>query len=207
LSVAAVEALSKKVSKIVVPLAVYAVSQGRISVRPSGSPAPKKPKNPFETFGEQNARAEKQITMSEEASSLWENMYHDLSAERPGMLGAICGRAETQTLRLSLLYALLDGAGEIAPVHLRAAMAVWKYCEDSAAYIFGDSVGGALADELLRQLRENGGMSRTQIYNAFARHMTHEKTSAALNLLRDHGLAKREMRTGRGRPVEFWLPV
>ena len=39
-------------------------------------------------------------------------------------------------IRLALLYALLDGAHVIEPVHLRAAVAVWQYCEVSATYIF-----------------------------------------------------------------------
>ena len=32
-----------------------------------------------------------------------------LSADRPGLLGAVLGRAEAQVLRLALVYALLDG--------------------------------------------------------------------------------------------------
>ena len=32
-----------------------------------------------------------------------------LSADRPGLLGAILGRAEAQVLRMALIYALLDG--------------------------------------------------------------------------------------------------
>jgi DNA primase RepB-like protein len=166
----------------------------------------------FETFGEEHARDGKQITMNAEAHALWSDVYHDLSGERPGMLGAICGRAEAQTLRLALLYTRLDGKDEIEPVHLRAALAVWQYCEDSARYIFGDSVGSAFADELLRVLRESGGMSRNDIHNAFARNKKHEQTSAALDLLRERGLAKKEKRPPKGkaaggRPIEFWLPI
>jgi hypothetical protein len=129
------------------------------------------------------------------------------------VLGAICGRAETQVVRLALLYTLLDGKDEIEPVHLRAALAVWKYCEDSARYIFSDSVGSALADELLRVLREKGGMSRTDIQTTFQRNQKLENITAALKLLRERGLAMSEKQApsskgkgAGGRPVEFWVP-
>jgi hypothetical protein len=47
----------------------------------------------------------------------WETIYHDLSAERPGMLGAITGRAEAHVLRLGVLYAVLDCARVVTPDH------------------------------------------------------------------------------------------
>ena len=43
------------------------------------------------------------------AKELWVDVYPQLSAERPGLLGAITARAEGQTIRLALIYALLDG--------------------------------------------------------------------------------------------------
>jgi hypothetical protein len=173
---------------------------------------PEGKKDFFKDYANQTTEG-RQVAMNAKAHELWKSMYHDLSNVQSGMLGAICGRAEAQTIRLALLYALLDGKEEIEPVHLRAGLAVWKYCEDSAAYIFGEGVGNAFADELLRVLRDQGGMSRTQISNTFSRNQSHEKISAALTLLRDHGLVKREMRTtstkgksAGGRPVEFWVP-
>ena len=36
--------------------------------------------------------------------------------------------AQAQTLRLALIYALLDGAREIDHVHIQAALAMWTYC-------------------------------------------------------------------------------
>ena len=36
---------------------------------------------------------------------------------------------------------LLDRSGVVEVEHLRAAIAVWDYCEASAAYIFGGKVG------------------------------------------------------------------
>ena len=145
------------------------------------------------------------------SAELWAKVYRGLSEGKLGLLGAITGRAEAQTIRLALLYALLDGSRSRSRlVHLRAALALWKYCEDSARYIFGDALGDPLADELLQALRSSGGMSRTQIRDHFKRNQNRDKLDAALKLLKRHGLAKCEMRSkpgSRGGPkVEFWMP-
>ena len=68
----------------------------------------------------------------------------------------VCGRADPQSLRLALIYAVLDGSdGVIRPVHLKAALAMWQYYEDSARFIFGDSIGDPVADTILHALRNN----------------------------------------------------
>ena len=87
---------------------------------------------------------------------MWEAVYSELTAERPGMFGSITARADAHTLRFSLLYALLDGAAAIRRPHLEAALAVWQYAEDSARFIFGDATGDPIADRILSALRANG---------------------------------------------------
>jgi hypothetical protein len=42
-------------------------------------------------------------------------------------------------VRLALIYALLDGADNIAEPHLMAALEIWRYCDQSVAIIFGTS--------------------------------------------------------------------
>jgi hypothetical protein len=49
-------------------------------------------------------------------------VYPSLSAERPGLLGAVTARAEAQCVRLALLYTLLDGKANIEVPHLDAAL-------------------------------------------------------------------------------------
>jgi len=56
------------------------------------------------------------------AKVLWAEEYHKLTRSRGGLCGALCGRAEAHVLRLSLVYALLDGASAIRPEHLMAAI-------------------------------------------------------------------------------------
>ena len=48
------------------------------------------------------------IQRDQTAAALWRAAYEALSTGRPGLAGALTGRAEAQVVRLSVLYALLD---------------------------------------------------------------------------------------------------
>lgn len=88
----------------------------------------------------------------EEANTLWEQRYGDLSEGENGLFGAVTGRAEAQVLRLSMVYALMDCSPIVRRTHLEAALALWQYNSDSAAYIFGH-VNGNTRLEAARCLR------------------------------------------------------
>ncbi len=140
------------------------------------------------------------------ARRLWAEVYPELSEGRPGLLGAVTARAEAQVLRLSVIYAVLDGDREIKPPHLAAALAVWDYCEASARYIFGDALGDPVADRILGALRASSqGLSRTDISQLFARHVSQARLDQALGLLLSSGRAHPETRGTDGRPVEVWV--
>jgi len=105
------------------------------------------------------------------AKEIWRNVYGALSEGKPGLLGSVTGRSEPQVLRLALLYALLDGANVISTPHMLAALAAWDYCEASARFIFGDSLGYPEADKILKAFRGSPqGLTRTEIRNLFGRH-------------------------------------
>jgi hypothetical protein len=96
------------------------------------------------------------------ASARWRSVYHDLSEGRPGLLGSMTGRAEAQVMRLACIYALADAARSIEVEHLDAALALWRYCFDSARFIFGDSLGNPVADDLVLALRAAGAVGLTR---------------------------------------------
>jgi hypothetical protein len=150
------------------------------------------------------ARKLVRVTMTKAAADAWEAAYPELSADRPGLQGAVVGRAEAQVIRLALIYALLDGIHQIDVAHLEAAMAIWAYCEESAARVFCDSLGDPVADEVLLALRRSGEMTRTEIHNLFGRHRSADQIGVALSLLLKTGRAKFETRHTGGRPVETW---
>jgi hypothetical protein len=149
------------------------------------------------------------VVMTEAARADWEVVYPHLSAEQPGLLGAITARAEAQTIRLALVYALLDSNDKIDVPHLRAALAVWEYCETSAARIFGNALGDPVADEIMLALRQagSGGLTRTAIRDLFGRNKSGDRIGVALALLLTKGWARVDQKeTGKvGRPSETWF--
>jgi Bifunctional DNA primase/polymerase, N-terminal/Protein of unknown function (DUF3987) len=152
-----------------------------------------------------HARKATQMCFTPKAEELWGRNYERLTAEVPGMLGAITARAEAQVLRLSIVYALLDCKTEITTRHLRAALAVWKYCAHSARYIFGGALGDKKADRILQALRKNRhGMTRTQIRELFKHNVAAEIIERALTFLSQQNLATFSKEETDGRPVERW---
>lgn len=153
------------------------------------------------------ARVTGEMTREEEARAVWYEVYQALSEGRPGLLGSLLARAEAQVMRLACIYALLDLSTKVRRVHLAAAMAVWRYCEDSTRFIFGDALGDPAADEILRVLRgAEAGLTRTDITNHFGRNREAREITRALTRLLEHGLAWCEKEAGTtGRPAERWF--
>jgi hypothetical protein len=153
------------------------------------------------------ARGFTAMTRSPGAQALWRVAYPVLSEGKPGLLGAILGRAEAQVTRLSLIFALLDASRVIEERHLRAALAAWKYVEDTAAFVFGTKLGNRIADRIRAELNTAGpaGMTKTAIRDLFGNHGHTEAINEALALLYDSGLARQEMIPGKGRAAETWF--
>ena len=155
------------------------------------------------------AKDRAEIRRDPPARELWCDRYAQLSDGKPGLLGAVTSRAEALVMRLATIYAILDCSDLICPDHLRAALAVWKYCEASAAYIFGDSLGDPVADEILRALRNRKPepMTRAEISDLFKRHRTATEIDRALATLADAGLARRATVATPGRHAEAWNAI
>jgi hypothetical protein len=163
-------------------------------------------------FNRNTGLKEGRIARDPEAADLWgrdatpdRGVYAELSRERYGLAGAATARAHAQVLRLSLLYAVLDGATEIRCEHLDAALAVWNYCEASARYVFGDALGDPTADSILKALRARSGLTRTELRDQFHRKKSEGDITRAVLLLHSKGLARFERQETAGRPVERWF--
>ena len=153
-------------------------------------------------------RTERTVGFGASAEASWCRIYPSLSAEAPGMFGALTARAEAHVCRLALLYALLDCSQTIEPAHLDAALALWSYAENSARWIFGDALGDPTADEIFAQVTgHSDGMSRTEIRDVFSRNKRAKEIDRALGLLERAGRLERIKGTaGSGRPIEVWRP-
>lgn len=154
------------------------------------------------------ARTVSVIERTKEAGDLWDyEMYPTLAETRKGLIGALTARGEAYCLRLSGLYALLDGKRAVEPAHLRSAYALWSYAERSALCLFGDATGDAIADTILAALRKTKEMTRTQISNLFSNHEKAGRINLALQLLVTSGLAVPFSHSTGGHPVEIWRAV
>ena len=130
------------------------------------------------------AKAQKRgaMTLTASTKEIWEGIYPEISKEHSGLVGGIINRAESQTLRLALVYALLDGKGIIDESHLQAALAMWGYAQDSALYIFGDRAADPLEARVLALL-EQGPLSATDLSRAFSGHVSKERLQPILQQL------------------------
>jgi hypothetical protein len=152
------------------------------------------------------AKAVGRMPRDDEARELWHQVYPQLSGDRPGLAGSLLARAEAQTMRLACLYALLDGSFQVEAKHLRAALALWDFCERSTRFIFGDSTGDPVADEIVEALRQRpDGMTRTDITAIFGRNKPGDRIAKALSLLLAAGIAERQEVATGGRRAEWWF--
>lgn len=152
------------------------------------------------------ARKLGQVTRSTEADQVWAERYHELAQDDPGgLLGGVVSRGEAQVLRLSLTYALLDCSRRINPQHIAAAWAVWTYCRDSAAWLFGGRTGNGDADRIIRALQgfPNGMASLTELTEALGGRPYGQRLEAALDLLQSRGEIARSKQSTRGRPRQI----
>jgi hypothetical protein len=148
------------------------------------------------------ARRIGRMSRSPEAEQLWAEIDDGFGDGEDGLLGALTARPEAQTLRLGVAYALLDGSAVIDRLHLLAAHAVWRYCEASAAYIFGERLGDPVADRLREALFAAGGegLDFTEQRDLFGRHVSAARLEQAREALHRRGEAETSAVETGGRP-------
>jgi len=151
------------------------------------------------------AREIDEMSMSPDAVKFWTEWYNEnFKKEKTGIMGAITDRDEPHILRLACIYALLDKTSLLEVEHIKAAMALWEFCERSIEYIFQYTTGNPLADGIL-DLLVQAPQTRNQIYNYFSRHKSESEISTALGELESLGKAYFTNESTGGRPIEKWF--
>ena len=155
----------------------------------------------------EHARGAGELRLHSSAKRHWRGTYKEMSKRSvEGVTGALTARAEAHSIRLALIYALLDGASSIRVEHLQAAFALWGYAARSAVWALPDATGDPLAEQIHRTLQENpGGLTRTQLHELLSRNRPAAQIKEALAALQEAGRAEksRKSQTG-GRPAELW---
>jgi len=143
-----------------------------------------------------------------EAGSAWDGVYSKLSVGKPGLFGAVVSRGEAQVIRLACIYAVMDKSVVIRKEHLFAALALWDYSEQSARYIFGDSIGDWIADRIYNAMKDSvNGLSRTEINKLFKGNIEGQRIDTALLSLDGYGLIQMLKKGTSGRSVEQWVVI
>jgi len=145
-----------------------------------------------------------EIERDAEAREFWAKLYPKLSEGEAGLVGAMLARAEAQVLRLSVLYALLDCSALIRLRHLESAVAVWDFCEASVRRLFEGRLGLPMADMILAAIRRRGPLTRTQISDLFARHLSGAELDEILNMLIERGKLYMVTKDSGGRPTTVY---
>src|SRR5262249_48869108 len=119
-------------------------------------------------------------------------------------------RGSSVVLRIALIYFLLDPPSRrkqgIQPVHLDAAMAVWKYCEQSVQFLFGDRARSKLGDKLLELL--DNPMTKTEINEPLSPKQKGESIAALDSLVNEGKVRKEKLkRSGAGAPATVYQRI
>jgi len=155
-----------------------------------------------------NARKLGEVRFAEATRASWWQAYAQLSEPVTGLVGSLLARAEAHVVRLSLLYALVDGADAIYPVHLSGALALFEYAARSARFAFEEATGDALAEQIhAALLTAADGLTRTEVRDLFSRNRPAVAVDGALGCLARAGRARTERVTTGGRPAQVWTAV
>jgi len=156
------------------------------------------------------ARRIQLVRWSKAAQDEWVEIYPSLAvpSDATSVVRALVERGAPYVHRLAMLYALLDGTGEVQVTHLNAAMALWRYAEDTWRLVYADSTPlTPLAARLLKAIEDAAadGCSRTTLREAAGSNdIPAGAITAELNALAASGLVHREQVKTAGRSKEIW---
>lgn len=148
----------------------------------------------------------KAVERTPAADALWISAYPELRRDMPdGPVASILARAAPQVLRLSLVYALADCSDVVDEQHLTAALAIWRYAEATAHWMFGREIDNGEINALIAYVAAGGtnGRTRTQISSEhYKRNRSAADITAALGELMKDGRIRQEIdRSSGGRPT------
>jgi hypothetical protein len=163
------------------------------------------------TAAKDKAQTLRECSRTAVAEARWGELYGELVRNRgDGREAQATARAVPQVLRLALLYALLDASSEVDVEHIEAAVALWRYAEASARYIFGDPArpDGVERAKLLEFISAAGsaGVSREQIRSKlFNRNKNKAYIDPLIRELIESGAVTQHSRPSAGRPATIFV--
>lgn len=126
------------------------------------------------------------MDLSPNAQSLWKVVHAKLENNQSDLMGTMCGRAAPMTLRLAMIYALLDQTTTIGVDHLQAAFALTRYSRATVRWLHKDKKGNKKLARLTKKLKAAGekGLTESEITNqVFHNNATAKEKQEYLNWL------------------------
>lgn len=157
-----------------------------------------------------NARRIGCVSWTDSAAARWRAEYPilrlpDTTDER---MQTLLQRGAPMVRRVAMLYALLDGSGEVDVPHLEAALAVWEFATATWRTVFSDvDHRSSLARKLSAALEDAGadGLTRTEIRRAVGSNAIRKDViDSALGELERVGSAQCVRSGTVGRKSERW---
>jgi len=157
-----------------------------------------------------------EMDMTSAAKQIWAPAYVAMSEGHAGRYGTMTDRGEAHIRRLANIYALMDMQDAVDVPHLRAAMALWSYCDATAEYLFPErDEEGKIQNRPPEQnslvsiiQRFGGRITPRELCRASRKHQPNQKAEAELELLVSQGLATVQFSapgvTG-GKPAKFYV--
>jgi hypothetical protein len=154
------------------------------------------------------ANRTERISFSADGREIWGEFYPELSESKGGFIGAVLERAPALVLRLAMLFCLVDRTNRITEAQLKTAIMLWRYCEQSAKYIFGDKVvRNPLSKKIFGLLEQCEQLSLTEISNKLDRNFDAAAIQTAVKELIERNKITSEIVKRAGRPTTFYMVV
>lgn len=151
------------------------------------------------------SREASEMSISDGTRKIWAVIYPELSKGQGGIIGDVLGRATNHVIRLSMLHALMDSSATIEPCHVKAALAIWSYCEQSARYIFESQAAANPVQKKIIDALQAGPKTATDIYKFFQNHVNSEKIKVAIKVLMEQGRILNGIEKGAGRSTTTYF--
>ena len=159
-------------------------------------------------FAKLNRAFDHPCKRSVEAGELWAQIYRGpLARTKTGNYAKATVRAAPIIMRLALIYAVLDRSNVIEVPHLESAMAVWQYCDATAAHIFGNPLHDGNMARIIACLEEKPEwMTRTEIsQRTFGGHLPASQLDQLLAQAQGAGDILYKVEKSGGRDRHSWL--
>lgn len=148
---------------------------------------------------------DRRMTFDAEFRKVWRDIYHELSSDQRHV---VASRSEAYVKRLACALALLDATDVVGVAHLKTAVAMWDYVDESIRFVFGAAVKDPNEAKLIEALKAApDGLTRKEInHDVFGRHLKAKAIGDVLSNLWTRGVVHSKTESaGRGRPAERWF--